>query len=148
VFFNLRVKPIPLFEVAVQGLVGTGTGRYGSSQLADATLKPNEQLEPIRNDHGLFSLIFHPSKNWDFFSYYGGEYAQRTVYDVVTPTGLAPIGLLQPAGSERQRQRYRRVHLGDQLRFADALHPGSYGWVHLARGQQPHVWPPAVLGYL
>ncbi len=92
VFFNLRVKPIPLFEVAVQGLIGTGTGRYGSSQLADATLKPNETLEPIRNDHGLFSLVFHPSKNWDFFTYYGGEYAQRTVYDITTPTGLAPIG--------------------------------------------------------
>ena len=92
VFFNLRVKPIPLVEAAVQGLVGTGTGRYGSSQLADATLKPNETLEPVRNDHGLFSLVFHPSKNWDWFAYYGGEYAQRTVYSVVTPTGLAPIG--------------------------------------------------------
>jgi len=91
-FFSLRVKPIPLFEAAIQGTVGTGVGRYGSSQLADATLKPNETLEPIRNDHGLFSLVFHPAKNIDFFSYYGGEYAQRTVYGVVTPTGVAPIG--------------------------------------------------------
>ena len=71
---------------------GTGVGRYGSSQLADATLKPNETLSPIRNDHALFSLVFHPSKNWDWFAYYGGEYAQRTVYGVVTPTGIAPIG--------------------------------------------------------
>jgi hypothetical protein len=92
IFFSLRVKPMPLFEVAFQGMAGTGVGRYGSSQLADATLKPNETLSPIRNDHALFSLVFHPSKNWDFFTYYGGEYAQRTVYDVVTPTGLAPIG--------------------------------------------------------
>jgi len=92
IFFSLRVKPIPLVEAAVQGMAGTGVGRYGSSQLADATLKPNETLEPIRNDHALFSLVLHPSKNWDFFSYYGGEYAQRTVYDVTTPTGLAPIG--------------------------------------------------------
>jgi len=91
-FFSLRVKPMPLFEAAIQGTVGTGVGRYGSSQLADATLKPNETLSPIRNDHGLFSLVFHPSKNIDFFSYYGGEYAQRTVYGVVTPTGVAPIG--------------------------------------------------------
>ena len=91
-FFSLRVKPIPLFEVAVQGMFGTGVGRYGSSQLADATLKPNETLEPIRNDHGLFSLVLHPSKNWDFFGYYGGEYDQRTVYAVATPTGNALIG--------------------------------------------------------
>jgi len=91
-FFSLRVKPIPLFEAAIQGTFGTGLGRYGSSQLADATLKPNETLEPIRNDHALFSLVFHPSKNWDFFSYYGGEYDQRTVYAIATPTGNALIG--------------------------------------------------------
>jgi len=92
IFGSLRVKPMPLFEVAVQAMAGTGVGRYGSSQLADATLKPNETLEPIRNYHGLFSLVLHPSKNWDFFTYYGGEYAQRTVYDIVTPTGNALIG--------------------------------------------------------
>ena len=44
----------------MQGMAGTGVGRYGSSQLADATLKPNETLEPIRNYHGLFSLVLHP----------------------------------------------------------------------------------------
>ena len=43
-FFTVRVKPMPLFEVALQGMFGTGVGRYGSSQLADATLKPNETL--------------------------------------------------------------------------------------------------------
>jgi len=92
IFFSLRVKPMPFFEAAIQGMAGTGVGRYGSSQLADATLKPNETLSPIRNDHALFSLVFHPSKNIDFFTYYGGEYAQRTVYGVVTPTGVASIG--------------------------------------------------------
>ncbi len=91
-YFSLRVKPTPLIEAAVQGAFGTGIGRYGSSQLADATLKPNETLEPIRNDHAMVSLVLHPSKNWDFFTYYGGEYAQRTVYAVVTPTGNALIG--------------------------------------------------------
>jgi hypothetical protein len=80
VFGSIRVKPTPLFEVAVQAMAGTGVGRYGSSQLADATLRPNETLEPIRNYHGMFSLVLHPTKKWDFFTYYGGEYAQRTVY--------------------------------------------------------------------
>ncbi len=79
-FGSLRVKPTPMFEVAVQGMAGTGTGRYGSAQLADATLKPNETLEPIRNYHGLFSSVVHVGKNVDLFAYYGGEYAQRTVY--------------------------------------------------------------------
>jgi hypothetical protein len=77
VFGSLRIKPTPMFEVAVQGMAGQGTGRYGSAQLADATLKPNETLEPIRNYHGLFSSVLHLGKNWDVFGYYGGEYAQR-----------------------------------------------------------------------
>jgi hypothetical protein len=92
VFGSIRVKPTSLFEVAVQAMAGQGVGRYGSSQLADATLKPNETLEPIRNYHGLFSFVLHPSKNWDFFTYYGGEYAQRTVYTVATPNGNNLIG--------------------------------------------------------
>jgi hypothetical protein len=80
VFGSIRVKPTSLFEVAVQAMAGQGVGRYGSSQLADATLRPDETLEPIRNYHGLFSFVVHPTKKFDFFTYYGGEYAQRTVY--------------------------------------------------------------------
>jgi hypothetical protein len=80
VFGSIRVKPTSLFEVAVQAMAGQGVGRYGSSQLADATLRPDETLEPIRNYHGLFSLVLHPTKKLDLYTYYGGEYAQRTVY--------------------------------------------------------------------
>jgi hypothetical protein len=75
----------PAVEVAVQAMAGTGVGRYGSSQLADATLRPDETLEPIRNYHGLFSVESHWSPKFDVFAYYGGEYAQRTVY-------IAPVG--------------------------------------------------------
>jgi hypothetical protein len=84
VFGSIRVKPTPLFEVAVQAMAGQGVGRYGSSQLADATLRPNETLEPIRNYHGLFSFVMHPTKKLDLYTYYGGEYAQRTVYTTGT----------------------------------------------------------------
>ncbi len=79
----------PAVEVAVQAMAGTGVGRYGSSQLADATLRPDETLEPIKNYHGLFSLESHWSPKFDVFAYYGGEYAQRTVYTVVGTTGAA-----------------------------------------------------------
>jgi hypothetical protein len=79
----------PAVEVAIQAMAGTGTGRYGSAQLADATLRPDETLEPIRNYHGLFSLESHWSPKFDVFAYYGGEYAQRTVYTVVGTAGPA-----------------------------------------------------------
>jgi hypothetical protein len=85
VFGSVRGTVNKYLDVAVQGMVGQGTGRYGSSQLADATLRPDETLEPIRNYHGLFSLETHPTPKFDAFAYYGGEYAQRTVYQ--TPEG-------------------------------------------------------------
>jgi hypothetical protein len=80
VFGSVRVSPFKFVDIAVQAMGGQGVGRYGSSQLADATLRPDGTLEPIRNYHGMFSLETHPAKNLDVFAYYGGEYAQRTVY--------------------------------------------------------------------
>jgi hypothetical protein len=80
VFGSIRGYAGKYAEIAFQGMAGTGVGRYGSAQLADATLRPNETLEPIRNYHGLFSLEGHVNKHFDLFGYYGGEYAQRTVY--------------------------------------------------------------------
>jgi hypothetical protein len=85
VFGSVRGYLGKFAEVAVQGMAGTGVGRYGSSQLADATLRPDETLEPIKNYHGLFSLETHINPKFDVFAYYGGEYAQRTVYQ--TPEG-------------------------------------------------------------
>jgi hypothetical protein len=84
-FGSARVSLNRYVDVAVQAMAGPGVGRYGSSQLADATLRPDMTLEPIRNYHGMFSLETHPTSRLDLFAYYGGEYAQRTVY--TTPQG-------------------------------------------------------------
>jgi hypothetical protein len=80
VFGGIRVSPSKYADIALTAMAGQGTGRYGSSQLADATLRPDGTLEPIRNYHGLFSLETHPTPKLDLYAYYGGEYAQRTVY--------------------------------------------------------------------
>lgn len=80
VFGSARVSPSKFVDVALQLMAGTGLGRYGSAQLADATLRPDSSLEPIKNYHGMFSLETHPTPKLDVFAYYGGEYAQRTVY--------------------------------------------------------------------
>jgi hypothetical protein len=79
-------------EVAAEAMAGTGVGRYGSSQLADATLRPDETLEPVKNYHGLLSVETHLTPKLDAYVYYGGEYAQRTVYALPngTLTGYAP----------------------------------------------------------
>ncbi|WP_263378085.1 hypothetical protein [Granulicella paludicola] len=82
-------------EVALQGMAGTGTGRYGSSQLADATLRPDETLAPIKNYHGLYSTEIHVTPKFDVFFYGGAEYAQRTIYTTSfgTTMGYAPRNL-------------------------------------------------------
>jgi hypothetical protein len=92
VFGAARVYLGKFAEVGVQAMAGTGVGRYGSSQLADATLRPDETLEPIKNYHGLLSIETHLTPKLDAFVYYGGEYAQRTVYALPngTLTGYAP----------------------------------------------------------
>ncbi len=85
VFGSARVTLNKYVDVAVQAMGGQGVGRYGSSQLADATLRPDMTLEPLHNYHGLASLETHPTPKLDVYAYYGGEYAQRTVY--TTPQG-------------------------------------------------------------
>jgi hypothetical protein len=94
VFGSIRVSPSKLVDIAVQAMAGDGTGRYGSSQLADATLRPDGTLEPIRNYHGLLTLETHPTPKLDVYAYYGGEYAQRTVYAIAAPTGGTLNGAL------------------------------------------------------
>ncbi len=83
-FGAIRVEPVKAVEVGLSLMGGTGLGRYGSAQLADATVKPDGELEPIKNYHGLFSVVTHEGKKLDIFAYYGGEYDQRTVYTVTT----------------------------------------------------------------
>jgi len=85
VFASGRVSFSKYLDMAVQGMAGQGTGRYGSAQLADVTVHPNGTLEPVRNAHGLFAIETHPQPKLDVFAYYGGEYAQRTQY----ATGVA-----------------------------------------------------------
>ncbi len=90
-FASARVTISKYVDIAAQGMVGDGTGRYGSAQLADVTVRPNGTLEPVRNAHGLGSLETHPSPKLDLYAYYGGEYAQRTQYatGVTIPTTVA-----------------------------------------------------------
>jgi hypothetical protein len=96
VFGSIRVSPSKYADLAVQAMAGDGVGRYGSAQLADATLRPDGTLEPIRNYHGLLSIETHPTPKLDVYGYYGGEYAQRTVYTV---TNSAAPGALMGYGA-------------------------------------------------
>ena len=91
-FGAARVSARKFADVAVQGMFGDGTARYGSAQLGDVTVHPDGTLEPIRNYHGLFSLETHPAPKLDVYAYYGAEYNQRTYY-------ASPVGTLVGYGT-------------------------------------------------
>jgi hypothetical protein len=96
-FANARFPVTHFADVGFHVMGGTGTGRYGTSQLPDVTVHPDGTLEPIKNWQGLFSLETHPTKKLDVFAYAGTEYAQRTTYlstvgpDAGKLVGYAPI---------------------------------------------------------
>jgi len=75
-------------EVSLEGLLGQGIGRYGTSGLPDATLNPTTgALLPLREARIMGGLVYHRSSRLDLYTYGGDEYAGR--YAFVSPTGTA-----------------------------------------------------------
>jgi hypothetical protein len=67
-------------DIGAKGVAGDGIGRYGSSQLADATVRPDGTLALIRTAHGLLRAELHPNPKFDIYGYWGPEYAWRAGY--------------------------------------------------------------------
>jgi hypothetical protein len=95
--FGLGVKPAGKFvDIGLSGLWGRGIGRYGTSQLPDATARPDGDIDPIRAAHGLFSIELHPTSKLDIYDYLGGEYEYRDAY---TTGAGKPVGYGSPLAS-------------------------------------------------
>jgi len=75
---------VPLFhkhvDASIKGMYGTGIGRYGSTQLADVTARPDGTLATIHNAQWLGRLEWHATPKIDIYGYLGGEYASRAAY--------------------------------------------------------------------
>jgi hypothetical protein len=80
---NALVPVWPTF-VDLQGsvLYGQGIGRYASSQLADAVIGSNGQVQPITAVQFLVGAVAHPFAGNDFYVYYGQEQTQRNAWTV------------------------------------------------------------------
>jgi len=75
-------------EIPVEGLLGQGIGRYGSSGLPDATLNPiTGELRPLREARIMGGLVYHRTNRLDLYTYGGDEYVGR--YSFVAPGGTA-----------------------------------------------------------
>ncbi len=62
-----------LLDAQFSGLAGSGIGRYGTSQLPDATVGSHGQPVPIPEWDVLVGLVGHPSPAVDIYGYLGTE---------------------------------------------------------------------------
>ena len=71
----------PLFDkkvtVGLKGLWGKGVGRYGSSTIADVTLRPDGQIEPLKAFSALSTVELNPNPRLMVYMNYGGDYVYR-----------------------------------------------------------------------
>jgi hypothetical protein len=77
------IIPMPSspFYFQASGLVGDGIGRYGSSQLPDATIRADGTLATIPEAQVLLGLVAKPTPRLQIYLYGGGEEARRTAFD-------------------------------------------------------------------
>jgi multidrug efflux pump subunit AcrA (membrane-fusion protein) len=78
-------------DVGLKGLYGDGAGRYGSSTIADLTVRPDGQLALIHNFSAMGSLEAHVNKNLDIYANYGGDYVGRRYFQT-SPTSAVGYG--------------------------------------------------------
>ena len=69
--FNKKVT------IGLKGLWGQGVGRYGSSTIADITLRPNGIISPIHGFSALSTLELNPTARLNMYFNYGGDYLDR-----------------------------------------------------------------------
>jgi Skp family chaperone for outer membrane proteins len=74
----------PLFQkkvtIGLKGLYGMGVGRYGSSTIADITLRPDGQIAPLRAFSALSTVELNPTNRLNLYLNYGGDYVFRRYY--------------------------------------------------------------------
>ena len=63
--------------IGLKGLWGQGVGRYGSSTIADITLRPDGQISPLHGFSALSTLEVNPNPRLNVYFNYGGDYIAR-----------------------------------------------------------------------
>jgi len=66
-------------NLQASGIAGKGIGRYGSAQLPDVTQISTGENIPLTGYQLLTGLTFDPTKDWNFYGYYGREQVQQEI---------------------------------------------------------------------
>jgi hypothetical protein len=72
-------------DLILEGLVGSGIGRYAAGVGSDVTLDPAGNVEAIKAWHGLAGLELHPTPALDVYGYFGIEHYDQN--DFVNSAG-------------------------------------------------------------
>lgn len=64
-------------SVGLKGLWGQGVGRYGSSTIADVTVRPNGQLSPLHGFSAISTIEINPNPRTSIYFNYGADYIDR-----------------------------------------------------------------------
>ncbi|HEY4306651.1 MAG TPA: hypothetical protein VGM82_19435 [Gemmatimonadaceae bacterium] len=88
VFFPVMSGNRDVVDIGLSGMGGVGIGRYGTTQLSDATIGSDRALKPIKGAHLLLSIEAHPTPMLDVYGYGGTEYADRTTYLTTAGKGV------------------------------------------------------------
>jgi len=76
---NARWTIAKNYDIGIHFLGGSGTGRYGTSQLADVVVSPGGLLTPVTNYQALGTIEYH-AKKLDVYLNYGAEYEDRVTF--------------------------------------------------------------------
>ena len=89
-------------ELGLKGLYGDGVSRYGATQLADLTVRPNGEFSLLHGFSSLLSIEANPTPRLSLNFYYGGDYVGRDY--VADGTGTAGYGsnLLATSGCGKE----------------------------------------------
>ena len=80
IYFPIVAGRRDVLDLGLSGLFGRGIGRYGTSQLPDATVDSDGSLRPITAAHALASLELHATPQLDIYGYGGVEYEGRMAF--------------------------------------------------------------------
>jgi hypothetical protein len=75
-------------SVGLKGLYGEGVGRYGSSTIADITLRPDATIRPLHGFSAISTFEVNPNPRLSIYANYGGDYIGRDYTD----TGTSQVG--------------------------------------------------------
>jgi hypothetical protein len=73
--------------IGLKGLWGQGVGRYGSSTIADVTIKPSGLIAPLHGFSALSTVELNPTPRLMVYLNYGGDYINREVLSTTANVG-------------------------------------------------------------